>query len=185
MSSWEASIGIEPCHGSTATEFSDADLLGIDAIHESHFATNLPRTSENTDDPSYSVTGPELSHRSSEFQVSAASFGEVVLLAFEHPDGLGNAALVTSRGSKDLGWFLGEQNVVKGSRECFIVEPQRWPWDIEIRIYEWNLPTECMPGVSPVFEKPIWGGTIRCRYIKRQAHSTSRSSKEGKIQKIS
>ncbi|KAK6983915.1 hypothetical protein R3P38DRAFT_3375754 [Favolaschia claudopus] len=36
---------------------------------------------ENTDDPSYSVT------------VSAASFGEVVLLAFEHPDGLGNAAL--------------------------------------------------------------------------------------------
>ncbi|KAK7052772.1 hypothetical protein R3P38DRAFT_2763105 [Favolaschia claudopus] len=64
---------------------------------------------ENTDDPSYSVTGPELSHRSSEFQVSAASFGEVVLLAFEHPDGLGNAAL---------------------------------RWDIEIRIYEWNLPTD-------------------------------------------
>ncbi|KAK7018329.1 hypothetical protein R3P38DRAFT_3360107 [Favolaschia claudopus] len=49
---------------------------------------------ENTDDPSYSVTGPELSHRSSEFQLSAASFGEVVLLAFEHPDGVGNAALI-------------------------------------------------------------------------------------------
>ncbi|KAK7052076.1 hypothetical protein R3P38DRAFT_2762512 [Favolaschia claudopus] len=99
---------------------------------------------ENTDDPSYSVTGPELIHRSSEFQVSAASFGQSVLLAFEPPDGIGRAGMAwmywrsqeqVAGGRRGiLAVFSGEKNVVEASEGGSIAKHQHG--NVEIQIYK-------------------------------------------------
>ncbi|KAK6992786.1 hypothetical protein R3P38DRAFT_2801970 [Favolaschia claudopus] len=85
--------------------------------------------SENTDDPSYSVTGPELIHRSSEFQVSAASFE----LGWHECVGKGQEQVAGGRRGI-LALFSGEKNVVKPSEGGSIAKHQYG--NVEIQIYK-------------------------------------------------